>query len=230
MNETDYKGGILHLCIAFWLFITVHRLEIMLIWHGIWWSECSATKTVTGEKQKMTVSPSPLLLTSSCDTTQLHPSGTVMRQERTGLGLGAKLPSDTLGKVPKLSLYSPLVSLPPCVALIETPCWRGEQRAGQESCASHTGQDYRNQIFWIASALCGLLQQGLIWDQNSAPSTRGLIAMWEHLFLSLGGLLSSAAGGNLQTCSSCKTGKRESGSLCVSNAANLRWASTSEAS
>lgn len=146
MNETDYKGGILHLCIAFWLFITVHRLEIMLIWHGIWWSECSATKTVTGEKQKMTVSPSPLLLTSSCDTTQLHPSGTVMRQERTGLGLGAKLPSDTLGKVPKLSLYSPLVSLPPCVALIETPCWRGEQRAGQESCASHTGQDYRNQI------------------------------------------------------------------------------------
>lgn len=35
MIEMDYKGGILLLCVAFWLFITVNSLEIMLIWYDI---------------------------------------------------------------------------------------------------------------------------------------------------------------------------------------------------
>ena len=35
MTEMDYKRCILHLSVAFWLFITVHSLEIMLIWYDI---------------------------------------------------------------------------------------------------------------------------------------------------------------------------------------------------
>lgn len=110
------------------------------------------------------MSPPPPLLTSSCDTTLLHPSGTVMRQECAGLGLGAKLPSGTLGKVPRLSLYSSSVFLPSCVALIETPCWRGEQRAGQESCVSYRGQEYRNQ-----NLLDGF---GMLWSSAAGVDLR----------------------------------------------------------
>lgn len=176
MIEVDYKEGILHLCVAFWLFITVKSLEIMLIWYDIWWSECkvdenrSATKSVYWkEAERRTVSPSPLPLTSALtwlSCTLLEPSQGRIALGWDGLGCQTALGHPWEGI--QISLYHVPVSLPPCVALIETPWWGRANEQIKGAVPPTVDKNTEIKIFWMPSTHCSLLISNQTLLQKSA--------------------------------------------------------------
>lgn len=127
-----------------------------------------------------------------------------------GMGLGDKLPLDTLRKVPSVSLYCTSVSLPPCVALIETLCWRRAKEQVREMCLLQGTNIQKSKSF-------GCLQHAVFFCSSGWFEIRSqLFYRWKLFysdmrmfvfFLSLGQLPFPVGGGKCQICSNYKIGR-----------------------
>lgn len=75
------------------------------------------------------------------------------------VSLGTNLPLNTLGKAHGFSQHPALVSLPPCVVLIEDLCWKRAKEWVEGAVTTEGNQSTEIKIFCVSSACCGILQK-----------------------------------------------------------------------
>lgn len=146
-----------------------------------------------------------------------------------GLGLGDKPPLDTLRKVPSVSLYCTSVSLPPCVALIETPCWRRAKEQVGEMCLLQGTNIQKSKSF-------GCLQHAVFFCSSGWFEIRSqLFYRWTDSDARMVFFVSRTTSfpcrwGKMPNMQQSQNRKGAVGSLCINVPTNLGWAPTPEVS